>query len=111
MGWERILKSGGGGHPRVSKSDRRLVNYILRDGEFKTIDRIMDEVYDLLQENKKLGHGKVAWMRGRPKSRRFAAGKREVKMFMTNSPDYESRDTGNKNLVGTTIKEYRYLGE
>jgi len=105
MDWESILKRG------VILRDIRLLKYILRDGEFKTMDRIMDEVYDLIQENKKLGMNKLNRMQGRPMGMKFAAGKGEVKKYMTNSPDYEVRDTGNENLVGTPIKEYRYIGE
>lgn len=109
MGWERILKKVG--RAKVSKSDIRLVNYVLRDGKFKTMDRIMDEIYDLLQENKKLGHNKVARMEGRPTSIKFAVGKTEMKIFMVKSPNYESRDTGNKTLTEQPINEYRYIGE
>ena len=108
MGWERILKRG---FAKVSKSDIRIVNYVLRDGEFKTMDAIMDEAYELIQENKKLGHGKLSRIRGRPQARKFAAGKREVKTFMATSPDYEVRNTGEKTETNQPIKEYRYIGE
>ena len=106
MGWEEILKRRG-----MTPSDIRLVNYILRDGEFKTADAIMDEIYDLLVENKKLGYQKVSRMRGRPHARIFRASKSKVKEFMTSSPDHESRNSGNKNYRGEPIKEYRYIGE
>ena len=49
MGWEKILKG------KISTSDIKILNYILRDGEFRTINKIMDEIYDLIQKNKKLG--------------------------------------------------------
>jgi hypothetical protein len=106
MGWEKILKRGG-----VSKSDIRLVNYILRDGEFRTMERIMDEIYDLIEDNKKIGHSIAVRIEGRPASTKFGSRKKSMKGFMTLSTDYESRDSGNKNLVGSPIIEYRYIGE
>lgn len=108
MGWENILKKGWS---KLSKSDRKVVNYTLRDGEFKTMDAIMDEAYELIQENKKLGHHKLSRMQGRPRATRFGSGQAHIKMFMTNSPDYEVRDTGNKTGTGQPLKEYRYIGE
>jgi len=103
MGWEKILKG------KISTSDIKLVNYILRDGEFRTMDRIMDEIYDLIEENKKLGEG------GRRRTpiqiTTFGQSKSRMKGFMTNSPDYEVRDTGNKDHNYQPIKEYRYIGE
>jgi len=105
MGWESILKRG------VILRDIRLLKYILRNGEFKTMDRIMDEVYDLIQENKKLGMNKLNRMQGRPMGMKFSAGKAEVKKYMTNSPDYESRDSGIRTPKRHPIMEFRYIGE
>ena len=107
MGWEKILKGRRG----ISKKDIKILNYILRDGEFRTIDKIMDEIYDLIEENKELGHWKLSQMQGRPKAIRFEERKHEVKRFMTLSPDHESRDTGNKTSQYRHIIEYRYIGE
>lgn len=108
MVWERILKRAGS---KISKSDIRLLNYILRDGEFKTMDRIMDEIYDFLQENKRMHYVDIVRIEGRPTKTRFAANKSHVKMFMARSPNYEVRDTGNKTGTNQPIKEYRYIGE
>ncbi len=107
MGWEKILKGKQG----ISSSDIKLVNYILRDGEFKTVDRIIDEIYDLIEENNKMRHVEIVRIQGRPTSRKFGANKRGLKVFMANSPDYEVRDTGNKTPTKQPIKEYRYIGE
>ena len=107
MGWEKILK----GRIGVGTSDTKLVNYILRDGEFKTVDRIIDEIYDLIAENKKMGHNAIVRMQGRPTSIRFGAHLAGLKLLMNNSPDYEVRDTGNKTPTKRPIKEYRYIGE
>ena len=109
MGWEEILKRRN--KRGVQMSDRRLIKYILRDGEFRTFDAILDEIYDLIEENKKLGDNKIKRIEGRPTSRRFGAGKEKVKQYMTMSPDYESRDTGNKAPDKRPILEYRYIGE
>ena len=106
MGWERILKAA-----ILRPSDKRLVKYVLRDGEFKTIDRIMDEIYDLLQENKKMSKNELMAMRERPKATKFDNGRPQIKGFMEKSPEYESRDTGNKGRNRRPIKEYRYIGE
>ena len=110
MNWEKILKRRAGGLG-PSPRDIRLINYILRDGEFKTVARILDEIYDLLQENKKLGINKTSRMQGRPKATKFGAAKRELKIYMTSSPDYEFRDSGNRDRHRQPIKEYRYIGE
>tara|TARA_R100000951_G_scaffold111511_1_gene110641 strand:+ start:2165 stop:2494 length:330 start_codon:yes stop_codon:yes gene_type:complete len=109
MGWEKIIKGNGRG---VSLNDIKALNYILRDGEFRTFDVIMDEIYDLIEENKG-NHGR----RQNPiQITRFSAAKATLKMFMTKSPDYEVRDTGNKTPIDSyyypmPIKEYRYIGE
>jgi len=110
MNWEKILKRRAGGLG-PSPRDIRLINYILRDGEFKTVARILDEIYDLLQENKKLGINRTSEMQGRPKGTKFGAGKSEMKRYMTTSPDYEFRDSGNRDRHREPIKEYRYIGE
>ena len=107
MGWKKILK----GYQAISPSDKRLINYILRDGEFRTLDAIVDEIYDLLEENAKMGSGKVELVEGRPQARKFGAAKRDLKLFMAKSPDYESRDTGKKFSKYSPILEYRYIGE
>tara|TARA_R100001440_G_scaffold577_4_gene1801 strand:+ start:334 stop:651 length:318 start_codon:yes stop_codon:yes gene_type:complete len=103
MGWEEILK----GYLATTPSDKRLVNYILRDGEFKTVDAIVDEIYDLLEENAKMGNAKVALVEGRPQATKFGASKKDLKTFMAKSPDYESRDTGRK-VDRNPLLEYRY---
>lgn len=107
MSWEEILK----GYQAISLPDKRLINYILRDGEFRTLDAILDEIYDLLEENAKMGNMKVSSLKGRPQATRFGAARKNLKDFFTKSPDYESRDTGNKTAFGSPIKEYRYIGE
>ena len=109
MGWENILKKAR--QPKVSRSDIRLVNYVLRDGEFKTMDAIMDEVYELIRENKKMYIYRLRRIEGRPQANKFGAGQAQIKAFMTNSPDYEVRDTGEKTETKRPIKEYRYIGE
>ena len=106
--WEDILKRSA--YPKVSRADIRLVNYILRDGQFRTVEAIMDEIYDLIAENKKLGQNKTSKIRGRPQHTKFAQGRKAIQTFMRMSPDYEVRETGNKKLIGTPIKEYRYIG-
>jgi len=106
MGWEKIIK-----RRKIGQQDIKLVNYILRDGEFRTMDRIMDEIYDLIEENKKLGYQKVFRIEGRPLSIKFWESNTTMTRFMTVSPDYESRDTGKKTPTKRPIIEYRYIGE
>ena len=106
MGWEKILKG------KISTSDIKILNYILRDGEFRTINKIMDEIYDLIQKNKK--SGRSGTRRTPIQITTFGQSQSKMKGFMTNSPDYESRDTGNKtdlSIRRRPIKEYRYIGE
>lgn len=107
MGWGDILKRAGG----ISLADIRLINYILSDGEFKTAEAVMDEIYDLLQENRKMTPYQISLIDGRPHSTRFGTGLSKVKDYMTKSPDYEARNTGNKTHGNKPVKEYRYIGE
>ena len=103
MGWQDILK--------LKNREIGTVKYVMRDGNFKTIDAIMDEVYELIQENRKLGHRKASKIKGRPTiHRQVDSGKRQIQAYMTHSPEFESRDTGNKTYTGATIMEYRYIG-
>ena len=106
MGWQDILKL----KKPLKKTDIRAVNYVMRDGNFKTIDRIMDEIYELIQENRELGHKKVSEIKGRPMIRRFNAFKKTIQDYMRISPEFESRDTGNKTHTRRLIMEYRYIG-
>ena len=108
MGWENILKRAQRG---IGLKDIKTLNYVLRNGDFRTVEAIMDEIYNLIVENKKLGYAKIVRMEGRPRAIRFAVSKKELKRHMTKSPAYESRDTGNKTRTGQPIKEYRYIGE
>jgi len=107
MGWEELLKRGLG----ISVWDKRLLKYILRDGEFKTFERIMDEIYDFIEENKKMTRAEITAIEGRPTKIKFGAGKTEIKTHMATSPDYEVRNTGNRTNTNSPILEYRYIGE
>jgi len=107
MGWEKLLKRR---KKATSLKDIRAIKYVMRDGNFRTADTIMDEIYELIQENKKLGTQKLVKLKGRPAITSFGASKAVIKWYMTNSPEFESRDTGNKTLVGTPIIEFRYIG-
>lgn len=107
MIWEKILKRAGG----IGLSDIRVIKYVMRDGNFRTADAIMDEIYELIQENKKLGVRQVLRIKGRPMiHRQIGSGKKQIKAHMTNSPEFESRDTGNKIFTRSPILEYRYIG-
>tara|TARA_R110000851_G_scaffold151504_1_gene292719 strand:- start:1120 stop:1449 length:330 start_codon:yes stop_codon:yes gene_type:complete len=108
MSWKKILKGSKG----IILSDIRLIKYVMRDGNFRTIDAIMDEVYDLILENKKMGGMKVGKIRGRPLSTVFDGSRRTVKFLVgrTLKTEFESRDTGNKTPTGQPIMEYRYIG-
>lgn len=108
MGWEKILKMPYRG---ISSKDINTLNYIMRDGEFRTAERIMDEIFDLIAENRKLGSAGLEKIKERPTPRTFGVGKTEIKRYMVTSPDYESRDSENKNYAYQPIPEYRYIGE
>jgi len=107
MGWEKLLKRH---KSAMSLKDIRAINYVMRDGNFRTADTIMDEIYELIQENKKLGSKKVERMKERPSITTFASSKATIKIYMTNSPEFESRDTGNKTFTNNPIIEFRYIG-
>lgn len=106
MGWEKILKRRRGVH----QAEKKLLDYIMSDGEFKTIDRILDDIYDFLAENRKMLPAKRQLM-GRPIITQLYASKAQLKIHMNNSPYYESTDKGNKDHNYQPIKEYRYIGE
>ena len=112
MGWEKLLKRRTRTkYTNLSRSDIALVNYILRDGEFKTVKVIIDEIYDLIAENKRATQMEISRTEGRPYARTFRASREQLKQYMTMFPAYESRDTGKKTAGGSPIKQYRYIGE
>ena len=110
MGWEELLKRSRNARG-IAPKDIKTLNYILRNGDFKTVDRIVDEIYDLITENKKLGARRISQIEGRPLAIRLEVGKQEIKRYMTTSPAYESRDSGNRDHRRLPIMEYRYIGE
>jgi len=108
--WENILKRRGGGN---RPHDIQIIKYIMRDGNFRSVEALIEEIYEFLAENKKLGQNKLstAQYKGRPYSTRFEMYRGQVSAHMTNSPDeYESRDTGNKTFSGRPIIEFKYIG-
>ena len=110
MGWQNILKRVG-----IARRDINMVNYIMRDGNFRTPEVIIEEIYKEIAHNKKLGKTKTAKLQretGRPMATRFGIGRRVLRQFLTKSPLYESRDTGNKteNTPKKPIIEFRYIG-
>ena len=104
--WENILKRGN--RPK----DISTIKYIMRDGNFRSVEALMEEIYEFIEENKKIGIGRLSYnYKERPQIRRFEISKREIQKYMTNSPDeYERRDTGNKTFTGRPIIEFRYIG-
>lgn len=106
MGWKKILK----GRISVTQAEKKLLVYIMSDGEFKTLDKIIDDIYDFLAENRKISPAKRRLM-GRPSITQLYANKAQLKMYMNNSPYYESTDKGNKDHNYQPIREYRYIGE
>tara|TARA_R110000803_G_scaffold42438_3_gene90992 strand:- start:1024 stop:1359 length:336 start_codon:yes stop_codon:yes gene_type:complete len=109
MGWLDILKRRGAG---VSSQDINMVNYIMRDGNFRTPEVIIEEIYEEMAHSKKLGNFKAFALKetGRPMNTRFGVGRSSLKTFLTKSPLYESRDTGNKTDTKMPITEFRYIG-
>ena len=108
--WENILKRKAGGY---RPKETNTIKYIMRDGNFRSVDALMEEIYEVITENKKLGHAKLntAKYKGRPQIRRFEMSKTAIQQYMTKSPDeYERRDTGNKTFTGRPIIEFRYIG-
>ena len=106
MSWEKILKRRIG----ITQAEKKLLVYIMSDGEFKTLDRIIDDIYDFLAENRKINPARRQ-LTGRPTITQLYASKHMMKVHMNNSPYYESTDKGNKDHNYQPIKEYRYIGE
>jgi hypothetical protein len=109
--WENILKRRRGGNRPV---DIKTIKYIMRDGKFRSVEALIEEIYELVEENKKIGYNRLSNQkrnRERPRITRFEMYRGAVSAHMTNSPDeYESRDTGNKTFSRRPIIEFKYIG-
>tara|TARA_R100000541_G_scaffold31211_1_gene40115 strand:+ start:581 stop:910 length:330 start_codon:yes stop_codon:yes gene_type:complete len=107
MGWHDILKRDS---RSIRQRDIRTIRYVMRDGNFRTQAAILDEIFELIAENKKLGSQKAFKQKGSEAAvRRFSATRRMIESQL-NTPEYESRDSGNKTYSKRPILEYRYIG-
>ena len=105
--WQDILK----GNRSTSKFDISVVKYIMRDGNFRTPERITEEIYEEIAHSKKIGDSKSRKLQletGRPTNTRFGLSRKTLHRFLNSSPLYESRHVG-KNEMGIPVKEFRYI--
>jgi len=112
MAWEALLKTRTYGKKGLNSKDIAMVDYIMKDGMGRTIDKIFDDIYDMINKTKKLGNNKTFKLysaTGRPQNTRFEGGKVAMKLHLTNSPKYESKVIG-ENEVRTPVMEFKYVG-
>lgn len=110
MGWEKILKASS---RAMSTRDKEMIDYVMRDGVFMTLDNIMDEIYKQLAATKKLTQveaNKLLRENGTPMLTKFSGSRYMLKYYLGRSPNYETRKVG-KDEYGRPITEYRYTGE
>ena len=108
MSWKDILKSIRG----MSDRDKRMVEYVMNDGNARTLDSLMDDIYTEIKITRKLNADKRVKLKnelGRPQNTRFNASKNMIRIFLQESPDYEEGKKG-KDEFGQTIFEFRYIG-
>ena len=104
MSWEDILKISRG-------VDKRLVDYIMSDRQPRTIDKLYDDIYDHVDESKKLGGRlckKLYIREGRPTNTRFDTPRKTVSMYLTNSSDYIKKPT-TKRMEPRSEKLYEFI--
>ena len=58
MTWEALLKTRIYGKKGLNSKDIAMVDYIMKDGVARTIDKIFDDIYDMINKTKKLGNKK-----------------------------------------------------
>ena len=51
MKWTELLKASS---RAMSTRDKEMIDYVMRDGVFMTLDNIMDEIYKQLAATKKI---------------------------------------------------------
>jgi len=111
MAWKAILKTRNYGRKGLNSKDRAMVDFIMKDGEARTVVRIFDDIYDMINKTKKLGRRRASMLAtGRPQNTRFEGGKVAMKLYLSNSPNYESKVIG-LNEVRTPILEFKYVGD
>lgn len=110
MSWEDILKR----HPTgMSGRDKEMIRYVMSDGNARTLDSLLDDIYTEIKITRKLNSDKRMKLKdelGRPQNTRFNASKNSIRIFLQDSPDYEEGKKG-KDEFGQTIFEFRYIGE
>ena len=112
MTWKTILKTRNYGKKGLSAKDTAMLDYIMKDGMTRTIERIFDDIYDMINKTKKLGSNKADKLQTktrRPARRRFDGARLSVQQYFTNSPNYESKVVG-LNEFRNPIKEFKYVG-
>jgi len=112
MTWEAILKIRTYGKKGLNSKDIAMVDYIMKDGKARTIDKLFDDIYDIINKTKKMGQNEAYSLKlktNRPANRRFNASKVALSQHFTNSPNYESKVIG-ENEVRTPIMEFKYVG-
>ena len=110
MKWTELLKAST---RAMSTRDKEMVDYVMRDGMFMTLDNLMDEIYKVIKATKKLTQAerlKLLRENGTPMLTTFGATRYMIKYYLADSPNYESRKAG-KDEYGRNITEYRYTGE
>lgn len=107
MGWQVILKRSS---KAISQRDIDTIRYVMRDGKFRTLAAIMDEIFELIEDTRKKSYHLVRERKGREAAVRSFSASRKMVQSQLNKREYESRDTGNKTPSRRPLLEYRYIG-
>jgi len=107
MDWQVILKRGS---RAISQRDIDTIRYVMRDGKFRTLAAIMDEIFELIEDTRKRGYHRVLEREGSEAAVRSFSASRKMVQTQLSKREYESRDTGNKTPSRQPILEYRYIG-
>ena len=110
MKWTELLKAST---RAMSTRDKEMIDYVMRNGMFMTLDNLMDKIYETIKVTKKLTQAQALKLfreNGTPMSTTFRATRYMIKYYLANSPNYENRKVG-KDEYGRNITEYRYTGE
>ena len=110
MKWTELLKAST---RAMAARDKKMIDYVMRDGMFMTLDNLMDEIYKVIKATKKLTQAeslKLLRENGTPMITSFRATRKMIKSYLVSSPNYENQKAG-KDEYGRLITEYRYTGE
>jgi len=104
MSWRNTIKKIRAG---ITSSDAKLVDFVMSDKKTRTVDRLLDDIFDSIRENKKMN------MRERKKlgltyKNRFGANKKSLTQYLTESNNYELVSKKRTMIHGRPVRVSEY---